>query len=338
MMNIPMPDNMKKDEIISLLLTEEYGVLPKPPISVNAVEESCDDSFCAGKAPLKKIRLECKLEEGDFSFPVYYVCPVNAKKPLPCFVHINFRDNVPDRYQPTEEITDNGYALLTFCYNDVTMDNDDFTNGLAGVVYPDGKRNNTQCGKIGLWAWAVMRVFEYALTLPEIDSGKIMVAGHSRLGKTALLAGALEERFYCAFSNDSGCSGAAISRDKVGEHIAEIWDRFPYWFCENYKKYVNNENSLPFDQHFLIAANYPHKVYVASAAEDLWADPEKEYMGCVLASGYYEKHGMKGFVHPDRNPQVGEFFGEGNIGYHLRAGKHYFSREDWLRYMEFLKK
>lgn len=332
---LPDPVGIDKKDIIEILLREEYGYLPSRPFSVTAVLENCDKKFCAGKATLQALTLSCKAEWGDFSFPVYYVCP-KGEQNVPCFIHINFRDLIPDRYQPTEELIDNGFATLTFCYTDVASDDGDFTNGLAGVIYPDGKRKSDQCGKIGLWAWAAMAVMDYAQTLPELDKSRICVAGHSRLGKTALLTGALDERFYCAFSNDSGCSGAALSREKNGETIADIMKQFPYWFCENYCKYVDNESALPFDQHWLIAANVPHKVYVASAEEDLWACPENEYMSCIAADEYYKAHGMNGFVHPDRLPVVGDAFHDGDIGYHLRAGSHYFSREDWLQYIKFL--
>ncbi|MDY3928403.1 MAG: acetylxylan esterase [Clostridia bacterium] len=336
--NLPMPNGMNKNEIINILLKEEYGFLPSAPQSITAELESTDTGFCAGKADLKTLRLNCCAEWGNFSFPVYYVCPNNIDNPVPCFIHINFRDLIPDRYQPTEELVDAGYATLTFCYSDITSDNDDFTNGLAGVVYNNGQRKKDQCGKIGLWAWAAMRVMDYAITLPELDSTKISVAGHSRLGKTALLAGALDERFFCAFSNNSGCSGAALSRNKMGETIQKIYNRFPYWFCENYEKYADNEDKMPFDQHYLIAANVPHMVYVASAIEDLWAYPENEYLSCVAASSYYEEHGLTGFVHTDKFPSAGELFHDGNIGYHLRNGNHYFSREDWNYYIKFLNK
>ena len=57
---------------------------------------------------------------------------------------------------------------------------------------------------------------------------------------------------------------------------------------------------MPFDQHFLLAANAHHRVYVASAAEDLWASPKNEYLSCVAASGYFKALGKVGFVHPDR--------------------------------------
>jgi len=334
---LPYPMSMKKKEIVDLLLKEEYGRLPSAPYSVTAEIESRDQKFCAGKADLQTLRLTCKAEWGEFSFPVYYVCPNQSDTPVPCFIHINFRDLIPDRYQPTEELVDEGYATLTFCYKDVSSDDGDFSNGLAGIVYPDGVQTEDGCGKIGLWAWAACAVMDYAMTLPELDHFRICVAGHSRLGKTALLAGALDERSYCAFSNDSGCSGAALSRDKTGETIREINDRFPYWFCKGYKEYSDDEDSLPFDQHYLIAANVPHRVYVASAAEDAWACPENEYLSCVAASGYYEKHVGGGFVHPNRLPEVGDSFHDGRIGYHLRAGRHYFSREDWKYYIEYLR-
>ena len=332
--NLPSPIGMKKVEILELLLREEYGFLPPEPKRLDVQEESCKE-FCAGKAFLKKLRFNCESENGSFSFPVYFTLPKKTDKKAPCFIHINFRDMVPDRYMPSEEIVDGGYAVLSFCYKDVATDDGDFSRKLPGVVY-QGERKPEQCGKIGLWAWAAIRVMDYAVTVPELDSTRICVAGHSRLGKTALLAGALDERFYCAFSNDSGCSGAALSREKKGETIEKICATFPYWFCENYAKYAGREEMLPFDQHFLLAANMPHKVYVASAIEDEWACPQNEYYACVAASVYYKEHGMVGLVHPDRLPVVGDYFGEGDIGYHLRAGSHYFSREDWQFFMRYI--
>lgn len=335
-LNLPMPDGMSKKEIVELLLKEEYGYLPEKPVSITATVEETVDNFSAGKAEHKKIRLTCALDRGEFSFPVYYSCPIDREKPIPCFVHINFRDLVPDIYQPTEEIIDAGYAVLSFCYKDVSSDDGDFSNGLAGVVYPDGQQTENGCGKIGLWAWAAMRVLDYAHTLPELDHECISVCGHSRLGKTALLAGALDERFFCAFSNNSGNSGASIARNNTGETIKVITNVFPYWFCKGYKKYADNESSMPFDQHFLIAANVPHRVYVASAARDEWACPPNEYRSCIAASSYYKNSGLNGFVYPEREAQIGDFFGEGHIGYHLRGGTHYLSREDWQQYIRYI--
>ena len=335
--NLPNPLNVDKKDILDILLREEYGYLPSRPFEVTATLEKRDKKFCAGKAELLTLQLKCKAEWGEFTFPVYYAYH-KEKQNVPCFIHVNFTNLIPDKYQPTEEIVDNGFATLTFCYKDVSSDDGDFTNGLAGIIYPDSKRKPDSCGKIGLWAWAAMAVMDYAQTLPELDKSRISVIGHSRLGKTALLAGALDERFYCAFSNDSGCSGAALSREKTGETIADIVRQFPFWFCENYYKYADNENSLPFDQHWLIAANIPHKVYVASADGDPWAHPQNEYLGCVFADEYYKSKGLTGFISPDGIPNSGEYFHDGDIAYHIRAGAHYLSREDWLYYIGFLKR
>lgn len=334
--NLPMPDRMTKAEIIELLLKEEYGFLPPAPESVGAKTLSCEQDFCAGKASLSRLVLCCDAPFGHFEFPVFFICP-RKKDPVPCFVHINFTDRIPDAYLPAEEIVDNGCAVLYFCYSSVTSDDGNFQDGLSALVYPKGRTAGDQCGKIGLWAWAISRVMDYAMTRPEIDHSRISVVGHSRLGKTALLAGALDERFYCAFSNDSGCSGAALSRDTKGERVGDIYRNFPYWFCENYGKYAGREQELPFDQHFLLAANAPHRVYVSSALEDQWADPEREYLSCVAADGYFRAQGLTGFVHPDRRPEPGDFFGEGRIGYHLRPGTHYLSRRDWQYFIRYLE-
>ncbi len=335
--SLPSPMGMEKSEIVDMLLREEYGYLPERPYSVTAEEVKRDTSFAAGRADLVTLSLTCHAKWGEFKFPVYYVCPNDEAHPVPAFVHINFRPDIPDRYQPTEEIIDEGYATLTFCYQEVAKDNADFTDGLAGVVYPEGKRPVGACGKIGLWAWAAMAVMDYAVTLPELNPRRISVVGHSRLGKTALLTGALDERFYCAFSNDSGCSGAAISRANTGEKIVDIMKKFPYWFSETYEKYIEKEDTLPFDQHWLIAANAPHRVYVASAAGDAWACPENEYLSCVAASEYYVAKTGSGFVNSGEHPRIGWRSHKGMIGHHLRAGKHYLSREDWLKFIKYLE-
>ncbi|MBR5586576.1 MAG: acetylxylan esterase [Clostridia bacterium] len=337
MKNLPSPVGMTHDEIIDLLSKEEYGYLPDAPDSMSVEVAQKDETFFPGETVLYKLKFTVSIGGSEFSFPVNYNLPL-SDKPVPCFVFINFRDQVPDKYLPSEEIADHGYAVMSFCYTDVTSDDGDFTNGLAGLFFRDGTRSDTDCGKIGLWAWAAMRVMDHALTLPELDHGRISVVGHSRLGKTALWAGALDHRFHCAFSNDSGCGGAAIARENTGETISVICRNFPYWFCKNYSKYASNEASMPFDQHFLVAANAPHRVYVASASEDAWACPQNEYQSCIEANGYYENLGITGFVTDKAVPEIGDRFHDGYIGYHLRKGHHRLSRHDWQGYIAFLDK
>lgn len=308
--------------------------MPPTPEKISfEVEEDCVKNFCAGNAVLNRVTATVTLNGKDFSFPFYCTLPTEKGK-HPFFIHINFRDDNPDRYMPTEELIDNGFAVLSFCYKDVTSDDGDFTNGLAGILFENGKRNDTDPGKISMWAWAAHRVMDYAETLGDVldlDCG--IVCGHSRLGKTALLTAATDSRFAFSYSNNSGCSGDALARGTTGETVEQIVKRFPFWFCENYKKYVNNESEMPFDQHFLLASISPRYVCVGSASEDWWADNNSQFLTCVAASDSFEK----GFICEDRLPEIDDVYFEGSIGFHKRKGLHYFSRKDWQRLIEFVK-
>ncbi len=326
-----------KNAMLGVLLEEEYGVLPNRETSLSWETVSEEENFAAGKAVLRTVNLTAHFEKGDFTFPVRAAIP-KGKQNVPFFVHINFRPGVPDRYQPTEEIIDSGFAVLSFCYKEVTSDDGNFKNGVSPYLLgADEQVRGNDCGKIAMWAWAASRVLDYAETLPELDLNRAMVVGHSRLGKTALLTGALDTRFALAVSNDSGCSGAAITRGKQGERVEDICKNFDYWFCKNYQKYCGKEETMPFDQHFLLASIAPRKVYVASAAEDLWADPDFEFLACVMAGKYYEHYGLRGFIYDDRFPAEGEALHKGNVAYHKRGGTHYLSREDWRLFMEYAK-
>ncbi|MBQ6555388.1 MAG: acetylxylan esterase [Firmicutes bacterium] len=339
---IPYP-NMELDyptlrkQALDVLCSEEYGYIPDIMPKVECIQTGKNERAYASKAISYDYIMKLSNEKGVHEFPFVYVCPKSDKK-VPAIIHNNFRRDVPDRYTPAEEIVDNGFAFVSFCYEDVTSDDNDFANGLAGLVFGGERKGNTDASKIVLWAWASMRILDFLETRPEIDSSKVAVCGHSRLGKTALVTGALDERFSITYSNDSGCSGAAITRNKIGETIANIHNSCPHWSCYNYAKYRNNEDVMPFDQHYLGALIAPRAMYIASAEEDKWADPDSEYLCAVASSAFYEKLGVTGFVHPDRLPVAGDVFHEGNIGYHLRKGSHYFSRTDWVIFMQFAKK
>jgi pimeloyl-ACP methyl ester carboxylesterase len=324
----------RRREMIEILAREEYGFSPEPPDHVSAETTFLEERAWAGKAEHREIALKFPTPKGEFSFPVDLVIPYSDEK-LPLFIYISFTKYPIGKYGPIEEIVDSGYALATFCYKDVTDDkDDDFSSGLA-AMYP---RENTGSawGKISMWAWAASRVMDYVQTLDAIDKNRIFVVGHSRLGKTALWCGAQDPRFSAAVSNDSGCSGAAVSRGKEGERIRDIVTRFPHWFCENYRKYQDREEELPFDQHFLIASMAPRPVYVASAVEDLWADPKSEFLSCAAASSAYKLLGGRGLVSENHFPKPGDVFQEGEIGYHLRTGTHFLSRYDWQQFIKYM--
>lgn len=325
-----------RNEIKEILQREIYGYMPGNPENVHFEEVSKIEGRFPCRAEIKQMKCTFTYNGKQGEFPFKSTLHTDGKK-RPLFININFRPDVPDLYQPTEEILDADFDILSFCYKEVTSDNGDFSDGIASVFVPDGERADTCPGKIVLWSWAASRLVDYALTLEGTDADNIAVVGHSRLGKTALVTGMFDERVKYAFSNNSGCAGAALARENTGEKVADITKNFPFWFCPNYLKYVNNEAAMPFDQHFLVASIAPRYAYVASSSLDAWACPDNEYLCCYAASDYFEKGGVKGFVAPDRLPECGELFHDGNIGYHKKDGEHFLSRYDWNLYMKFIK-
>lgn len=327
--------------VLKMMQECEYGYMPDEPESVSfRIVEDDPIRYCAGKAAYMELEITARVYGEDFTFPVTYVYPKKGD----ChktFVHINFRPDVPDKYMPTEEIIDNGFACASFCYKNVTSDDGDFTNGLAGVIYKNSERTAYSPGKIAMWAWAAMRVMDFLQTRDEVDKDHICVCGHSRLGKTALLTGAVDTRFTAVHSNCSGCSGDSLNRGKGegNETIGDIIDRFEFWFCENYKNFYGRDNETPFEQHFLSALIAPRRMHIASAAEDVWAGPNLEFLFCAASNEVYEIYGKKGFIYDnDDYLNAGKYLNEGNIGLCYREGRHYFSRDDWHGIMDFMNK
>lgn len=274
--------------------------------------------------------------------------PVTDKK-VPAFLGLNFKGNhsveadewitkINDEERgqkagrwPVKMITDAGFAVITIHCNDFDPDEDDgFKNGVHALF--SGERTGNSWGTIAGWAWGLSRVLDHLGEVSEIDETKVAVIGHSRLGKTALWAGASDERFAMVISNNSGCGGAALSKRKHGETVARINQSFPHWFAGNFKKYGEKEEDLPVDQHQLIACVAPRPVYVASASGDDWADPEGEFLALKGAASVYELWKESAFP-VESWPKPGEEVGTGLMHYHLREGKHDITTWDWERYL-----
>jgi len=326
------------------------------------INETCR-SVHGGCAIRKQLTVEIRRGERTLPIDVLVYVPAATAGPVPLFLLLNFGGNhtvcpdpsirlprgpVPEQFSPpeehrgvkkdsyqVEEICSRGYGLATAYAGDIDFDDDDgFAGGAHALFGPVEAREEDDWGTIAAWAWGLSRILDALETDSEIDASNIAVLGHSRMGKAALWAGAQDERFSLVISNESGCTGAAIARRRQGETIRDVNRQFPHWFCRSYHQYNDREEALPVDQHMLLALMAPRPVYVASAEEDLWADPEGEFLSCVLASPLYDLLGLKG-VPALRMPPPGVPIHGGGIGYHLRPGLHALTLTDWRYFLDF---
>ncbi len=359
----------RRAEVLHLFRTRVYGRAPGRPEGMTF--EVFDDTAKAlgGKARRKQVAIRLTGRETGPRMDLLIYLPAGAKGPVPAFLLLNFRgnhsicddpairlstswmrpgDGVADHRAtekargaaakrfPVEMVLGRGYALATVYYGDIDPDHHDgFRNGVHGA-FDKGDRGPDAWGSIAAWAWGLSRALDYLQTDRDVDARRVAVLGHSRLGKTALWAGAEDQRFAVVISNDSGCGGAALSRRAFGETVERINRSFPHWFCETFKRYGGREGDLPVDQHMLVALAAPRPVYVASADRDLWADPRGEFLSCKHADPVYRLLGTEGLPTDTMPPLDRPVMGR--IGYHVRSGGHDLSEYDWRQYLEFADK
>ena len=354
-----------------LLAHFEYGHAPAPPAhsSFQVIRE--DRLALDGKATKKEIRVHFG-PVGTPSFDLLLYTPNHRAEPAPVFLGLNFHGNqtvvhdhevtltsswVPTRGDgvvanrataatrgtsasrwPITAIIDRGYAVATVYHGDIDPDFDDPTNGIQPHLTDevDADQAPHQWGSLRAWAYGLSRAADYLVQDPSINPNRIAVMGHSRNGKTALVAGAYDQRFSLIISNQSGCGGAAISRRRHGETIKVINTNFPHWFCGAHKTFNDREAHQPIDQHTLIATLAPRPVLICSATGDDWADPQGEFLAAKEAGKVYQwlgTEGMRAEAFPNENQLIDSI-----VGYHVRPGKHGIGIKDWTVFMNFADK
>lgn len=359
----------RRGEILELYQDRVYGKVPDFNPGVSFETRQVHEHDLSNRAVMKEVRMQIS-HQGDTSpATILIYLPADISSPVPVFLGLNFYGNQTIRKDrnisltrshvnnseellifanrateesrgkrayrwPLELILEHGYGFATIYYGDFDPDFDDgFRNGVHGLVEPDA-RDSSSWGAISAWAWGLSRAMDYFETDSLIDQGRIALIGHSRLGKTALWAGALDERFALVISNNSGCGGAALSMRKSGERLKDINTTFPHWFAMQFHAYNGREEDLPVDQHMLLALIAPRPLYVASAEKDDWADPRGEYLSLFMAGEVYRLFSHGGL--DDRNmPPVNSPVIIDRLGYHIRSGDHDLLRYDWENFLDF---
>lgn len=335
---------VRRPEIMDLFREHVYGREPLQRPDTLRFETVESGIAMGGASVRKRINIVYEGPGGTGTIRLLLYIPTHTVRPVPAFLLINNREEDVDdpncgldsTFWPAKTIVSRGYAAAMFQTKDVDPDeHDGFHNGVHGIFDPPGQpRAANAWATIAAWAWGACRVLDYLETDPDIDASQVALVGHSRGGKTALWAGAVDTRFAMVVSNNSGNTGAAISRGKRGETIRNINTVFPHWFTDNYKTFNDREYDLPVDQHLLLAAIAPRPLYAASASEDDWADPESEFVSLTLTSPVYRLFGLPSldlqpFPQPDTPIQLG------NTGYHVRTGEHDLTEYDWNSYLNF---
>ena len=331
---------------------EIYGTTPAPPLAVEIERRPVTGERA------ERVVLRLKLEVGTFVVDAGLWLPSDRSNPAPVILGLDFKGPIgvlsgegfpldhearlPPVFEgdglltdaqrgasahrwPVALLTDAGFAVLISCYGSWVPDDPSLytVRGLYPLIGQSIR--SARPGAITLWGWAICRLVDVAALIPEVDSRRVAVAGHSRLGKAALWAAAHDERIGSALINNSGAMGASLSGRDYGETRQHVEGRFPHWLSPDAKP-----GEAPLDQHQLLAAVAPRQLYVASASEDLWADPKGEYIALQAAAPAWTGTELP----PVRDVYApGAEVRRGALAWHLRPGPHDIRPYDWHRYL-----
>ena len=325
-----------------------------------------DKSALGGKAVRKQVTIYFSSDKNGPKADLLIYIPAGASKPVPMFLTLNFWGNqsvindpgirLPTIWDPktherlraseesrghdkefeVEKILARGYGFATICYQNIEPDfKGGYGDGIRPLFFKPGQTEPARddWGAIGGWAYGLSRAMDYLEKDKSVDSKRVAIMGHSRLGKTVLWAGAMDTRFAMVISSCSGEGGASLYRRNYGETITNLVGAFPYWFSISFQEFADHVDRLPVDAHELIALIAPRPVYITGGEEDRWADPKGEFLACVAAGPVFRLLGAQD-LGTDQMPAIDRPIMH-TIGFHVRTGKHAVTSFDWDQFLTF---
>jgi hypothetical protein len=363
-------ENKRRPEIVSLFETQQFGVAPGRPTALSFDVFDAGSSALNGKAVRKQVMIWFnKGKTGPHIQLLEYLPAAKfaAHKPSPMLLSINFGAvqyaaadpgiRPEQTWDPktntrvdatagrnfgridTDALLDAGIGVATFYYGDVDPDYPTgFANGIRATNLKSEKdRAEDAWGTIAAWAWGMSRVQDYFEKDKAVDARRVAVHGISRLGKTALWAGAHDQRFAAVIESCSGEGGAALSRRNYGETIAHMTapTRYPYQFAGNWAKYSGFPDTAPMDGNLLVALVAPRPLLLQTGDTDFWSDPKGEFLAAVSAGPVWKLYGKQDLgtaVLPQSSQPILH-----DLAYEMHDGGHGMVPGDWQVYVDFLK-
>lgn len=362
----------RRPEIRKLIEEHWFGRAPGRPAKMTfEVVERAGTAF-DGKAVRRQVTVWFTGDRGGPHMDLLLYVPAGAKGPVPVFLNMSFfannlavrdtgvkvgqrwdreskkqvaADALPAAFQrmrgaPVEKFLENGIAFATFNKDDLAPD---FVGsegmGVKGLYLKAGesKPGDGEWGAIAAWAWGASRALDYLKTDKDVDARRVAVHGVSRLGKTALWAGAADERFAMVIASCSGEGGAAIARRNYGETLGHMAApaRYPYQFAGNYRKYAGRVAEWPVEANLLLAMIAPRPLLLQTGNTDKWSDPYGEFLAAVAVEPVYRLLGKKG-LGVTKLPAPGEAVLH-DLGYVMHEGGHGTVPSDFDVYTKFME-
>ncbi|MES1166825.1 MAG: acetylxylan esterase, partial [Pseudomonadota bacterium] len=239
---------------------------------------------------------------------------------------------------PLQQVLARGWGYASFQAVSLQPDsNADLTSGIIGLLNRgQPRRRPDDWGALTAWAWGLSRCVDYLETDPDVDAKRLGVEGHSRWGKTALWAAALDQRWAIVFASCSGEGGAKLHRRNFGETVDNIIDFFPYWMADGFRRYGGHWNDLPVDAHELIALIAPRPVFVTGGTQDTNADPHGEFLAMVGAGPVYRLLGRTD-LGTSQMPAPDVALTSGDLAFREHAGAHT-DLLDWPVFLDYAAK